>query len=344
MKQPIFIVGANRSGTTLLRLLLNAHSEIAIPDEINYFYGFDTLESSYENWETPSFPENSYSTFVDRFLEDNRSTVPDLDLEAVRAEILEGPPSLRRPYRILLERWAEHQGASRWGEKTPGNIYHSNILIDMFPDAKFIHLVRDPRAGVASMKRVSFFLDDAPFNALYRRKIMTHGRAWFFRSVPTSQRIELRYEDLVTASEDTLQKLCTFLEVAYEPSMLRFHVDAEAYMLDEAASSYNEAATQPISEEKVDEWRSHLTDEEIAVVETVCRDHMEEFGYSRLKPALSWWGALELGIKWVYWWIQWWRHRRDRHFAVLSPMFSRTRERLRRNLGSLRNQFAGLFS
>ncbi len=344
MNAPIFIVGANRSGTTLLRLLLNAHSEIAIPDEINYFYGFYTPKSGYENWDTPAFSDESYTSFVDRFLEDNRSVVPGLDLEAIRTDILEGPTTFRRPYRTLLERWAEHQDASRWGEKTPGNIYHANILIDMFPDAQFIHVVRDPRAGVASMKRVSFFLDDVPFNALYRRKIMTHGRTWFFRSVPASQRIEIRYEDLVTDTEETLQSLCTFLELPYEPSMLRFHVDAEAYMLDEAASSYNEAATEPISDEKVDEWKSQLTDEEIAIVETVCRDQMEEFDYSRLNPSMSWRGALDLGVKWAYWWLQWWRHRHDRHFAVLSPMFSRTRKRLRRQVGALRNRLAGLFS
>lgn len=342
MEKPIFIVGANRSGTTLLRLLLNAHPEIAIPDEINYFYGFDTLETSYEKWDSLSPSDEDYTALLDRFLEDNRSAVPGLDLEEVRSEILKGPKNLRRPYRVLLERWAEHQDASRWGEKTPGNIYHSNILIDMFPDAQFIHLVRDPRAGVASMQRVSFFSNDVIFNALYRRKIMTHGRSWLAESVPTSQRIEVRYEDLVTDTQPTLTGLCDFLGVRYESAMLHFHEDAETYMYDEAASSYNKAATRPISEDKVDEWKTRLSDEEIALIEVVCRDHMKEFGYARMKPPLSWWRVAELGVKWFYWWFQWWRHRHDRHFAVLSPMFSRTRTRLQHLMTSVRDQVAGL--
>lgn len=343
MRQPIFIVGANRSGTTLLRLILNAHPDIAIPDEINYFYVFDVLETSYEDWGSPTFTNESYSTFVTRFLKDNRSTVPGLDLEAIREEILDGPTNLRRPYQVLLERWAEHQEATRWGEKTPGNIYHANILIDMFPDAQFIHLVRDPRGGVASMRRVSFFSDDVTFNALYRRKIMTHGREWLTRSVPSSQRIEVRFEDLVTAPRQTLDQLCDFLEVPYEPSMLRFHEDAEDYMLEEAARSYNEAATRPISEDKVDEWKSRLNAEDVAIIETICRPQMEEFGYSRLGTRPSWQGMIELGVKWLYWKFQWWRNQPDRHFTVRSPMFARTRHRLRRFFASVTDQLAGLF-
>lgn len=344
MKRPIFIVGANRSGTTLLRLLLNAHSKIAIPDEINYFYGFDPAEVSFENWEAPPFTSDEYARFVDRFLKDNRSTVPGLDLDDVRKEILDGPMNLRRPYRVLLERWAEQHGKSRWGEKTPGNIYHANILIDMFPDAHFIHLVRDPRAGVESMRRVSFFSDDIVFNALNRHKIMTHGRSWLKQNVPADQHIEMRYEDLVTAPEKTLKDVCDFLKITYEPGMLNFHVDAERYMIEEAASSFNQAATQPISEERIDKWQNRLNDDEIATIELVCQEEMEEFGYTPLQKRISWGHLLTLTIKRLYWWTQWWRNRDDRHFAVLSPMFARTRERLRRATAMVSEPLARIVS
>lgn len=328
MSNPIFIVGANRSGTTLLRLLLNAHSTVAIPDEINYFYSFDWTVS-YTQWAAPTLSPAAFESFVDRFLADNESKVPGLDLTILREEMLDGPVDLRRPYQLLLERWASVQGKSRWGEKTPGNIYHVNLLIDMFPEAQFVHVVRDPRGGVASMKRVSFFPDDAVLNALNRHKVMTHGRDHFRRIVPPEQRTEIRYEDLVSAPRETLRDLCSFLRLPYEEGMLRFHVDAERYMTTAAASSFNETATRPISKAHADKWRSLLSTDEIASVEVICADEMAEFGYERLRPSLSWKGALNLAVKWCYWHVQWWRHRKDVHFSVVTPMFQRSRDRLR---------------
>ncbi|MFO8100162.1 MAG: sulfotransferase [Salinibacter sp.] len=339
---PIFIVGANRSGTTLLRLLLNAHSEIAIPDEINYFYGFTGAEYSYENWATPGLSRSEYASFVDRFLSTNEAVVPELDLTAVRAEILDGPHDLRRPYQVLLEQWARLRGKSRWGEKTPGNIYHANILTEMFPDARFIHVVRDPRGGVASMQRVSFFGNDVAFNALNRHKIMTHGRAWLAESVPAPQQIEIRYEDLVADPQGTLQSICGFIGAPYEPSMLRFHRNADRYMVDEAAASYNQTATQPISTDMIDKWRTQLTEEEIAIVERICKAEMVEFEYPLLRPSLSWRGRLWLSIKRLYWTIQWHRYRYDRHFSIHSPMLSRTRARAWDATRSLRSRFREL--
>ena len=209
------------------------------------------------------------------------------------------------------------------------NIYHANLLIDMFPEAQFVHVVRDPRGGVASMKRVSFFPDDAVLNALNRHKVMTHGRAHFRRIVPADQRVEIRYEDLVTAPRETLRTLCSFLRLPYEEEMLRFHVDAERFMTPAAASSFNETATRPISEAHAHKWQSLLTNDEIASVEAVCADEMAEFGYERRHPSLSWAGTLNFAVKWCYWHVQRWRHRRDVHFSVVTPMFQRSRNRLR---------------
>jgi hypothetical protein len=329
MPAPIFIVGANRSGTTLLRLLLNAHSAVAIPDEINYFYGFDWTVS-YHNWRTPSLSPDAYEAFVDRFLAANAPNVPGLDGPALREKILSRPANLRRPYRLLLQGWADLHDKARWGEKTPGNIYHADLLRDMFPDALFVHVVRDPRGGVASMNRVSFFPDDAVLNALNRHKVMTHGRAFLHRSIPSRQRTEVRYEDLVSAPRETLRRLCRFLDLPYEDQMLRFHVDAERFMTEAASSSFNAAATTPITREHAGRWRTDLSADEIASVELLCAREMAEFDYPRLHPPLSWRGLANLLLKWSYWRLQWWRHRRDRHFAVVTPMLFQSRARLRR--------------
>lgn len=327
MESPIFIVGANRSGTTLLRLLLNAHSRIAIPDELIY------LDSHHagvpiEQWQNPPLSPGEYEAFVDRFLEENCRPLDELDEAQLKADILAGRPDLKRPYRLALEAWARHHDKERWGEKTPGNLFYADILLDMFPEAQFLYVVRDPRAGVASMQQVSFFPDDAVFNALSRRKHDTKGRDWLERHVPASQRRTVQYEELVQQPKSTIQSVCQFLDEPFEPAMLQFHTDADRYMKDDAQQNYNAAATRPITDDRVDAWKRQLTVEQVAVVEHVCADVMRDFEYvpTWRRPSLATWG--ELVGKWVYWIWQCWRHRDVRHYTVKYPLFARSRSRL----------------
>ena len=327
MTSPIFIVGANRSGTTLLRLLLNAHPRIAIPDELIYF---DSRMAGVpiEQWRNPDLSPREYEAFVDRFLHEQCDPLDELDTASLKEEILAGRPDFRRPYRLALEAWSQHFGKERWGEKTPGNLFYADILLDMFPEAQFLYMVRDPRAGVASMQEVSFFPDDVPFNALSRRKHDTQGRALLERHVPSSQRMTVQYEALVREPEATMRSVCGFLGEAVAPQMLRFHEDAERYMQDNAWQHHNAAATNPITDDRIDAWKRRLTAHEVAIVEHICAGVMQAFGYAPTGQRLSLaaWG--ETLVKQAYWYWQCWRHRRIRHYTVKHPIFARTRSRL----------------
>jgi len=323
---PIFIVGANRSGTTLLRLLLNAHPRIAIPEELNYVNSF-LANTPIDQWRTPNLAPDRFAAFVDECLSSWASLLPELDLEALRDQILEGPADFRHPYATALRTWAAHHGKPRWGEKTPGNLFYADVLHEMFPEARFILVVRDPRAGVASMHKVDFFPADPVFNALSRHKHMTKGRAILERHVPASQRYVVRYEDLVGTPEQTVRDLCTFLGETYDPSMLAFHRDAEQYMKDTAASSFNTQATRPISTARVEAWRHQLSPDAIAIVETVCRDEMTEFAYVPDGRPLTLRSRIELLLKQGYWAVQNWRNHKIRHYTVKHPIFARTRRR-----------------
>jgi len=327
MDAPIFIVGANRSGTTLLRLILNAHSRVAIPDELIYFSS-SLAGVPIEKWREPALTEDAYRTFVQDFLRRAEPAMPGLDLDAVTTDILSGPRDFRRPYALILDAWARRDDAARWGEKTPGNLFYADVILDMFPDARFIYMVRDPRAGVASMQKVSFFPDDVVFNALSRRKHATRGRDILEQHVPSDRRITVCYEDLVTEPEATVRSVCRFLGEPFEPSMLHFHQEADAYMKDEAASDYNAAATAPISADKIYAWTERLSSDAVAVVERICQQEMQEFGYKPKAGAPSLHQRVEIAVKTAYWHVQCWRHRGVRHYTVKHPIFARLRGRL----------------
>ena len=328
MASPLFIVGANRSGTTLLRLILNAHPRIAIPDELIYFDS-QMAGIPVERWRRPELAPADYEAFVDRFLLTVRRPLQGLDLDALRKTILRGPHDFRRPYCCALRAWAQHHEKERWGEKTPGNLFYADILHEMFPDARFLYLVRDPRAGVASMQRVSFFPNDVVFNALSRRKHDVEGRARLRDAVPYPQRMRVSYEELVRKPETTVNRVCEFIGEPFRPRMLHFHRNADRYMKDEAEKSYNAAATHPITDDRVDAWKRLLSDEQIAAVESICQPAMESFGYRPTDQSLSAAGRSEMAIKHLYWKLQVWRHRETRHYTVKYPLFARTRSRIR---------------
>lgn len=324
---PIFIVGANRSGTTLLRLILNAHPRIAIPDELIYFQS-SLAGTPIEQWRTPDLSPSEYEAFVDRFLDAVDRPLDDLDRSRIKADILDGPSTFRRPYQCALAAWARHHGKDRWGEKTPGNLFYADVLLDMFPEAQFLYVVRDPRAGVASMQGVSFFPDDVVFNALSRRKHDVRGRALLEQSVPDTQRMTVRYEDLVRAPESQTRAICRFLGEDFSPQMLHFHRDADDYMTDEAEERYNATATRPITDDRIDAWRDRLAPDEVAAVESICHDIMQRFQYEPTEHALSLATRGTMIVKKAYWALQCWRHRDVRHYTVKSQFLERTRTRL----------------
>lgn len=328
---PVFVVGANRSGTTLLRLLLNAHSHIAIPEELTYFNGV-IAGVPLHAWRTPGMTPDQYCMFVRGFLHRHADTLAPLQLGDLEAEILSHPEmDLRRPYQMALEAWARCHGKTRWGEKTPGNLFYAREILDMFPGARFIYLVRDPRAGVLSMMRAHMFVEDVVINALNRHRYATQGWTRLVQAVPPGQRMTLRYEDLVAAPEATARALCAFLDEPFEPGMLHFYEDAPQYMTPRAVTDFNRSATRPITTARVDGWRDQLRPVDVVLIESICVREMDRFGYEReteATPSPS--QRLDVLVKRSYLKMQCWRHPNAPQYLLKHRLFDRTRRRLRR--------------
>lgn len=333
---PLFIVGANRSGTTLLRLILNAHSRIAIPDELVYFdYNFS--RGSFSPWHSPTFSQEQYEQFVSRFLERNEEALAPLDIDQLKDEILSSPAfDLREPYAHALQAWASHHGKTRWGEKTPGNLFYADLIHDMFPEARFIYLMRDPRGGVDSMNRSVLFSDDTVINALNRRKYMQEGLAQLQAAVPARQRTLLKYEDLVAEPEPTVRALCAFIGEDFEPRMLNFHQDAEQYMKPRAVKTFNQAATRPIQKSKIDAWRQNLSPHDVAIIEWICRTSMQAHGYERTGATPSLFARGTALLKTLYWRYKCRSKAHSPEYVHQDPVLARFRNQVRNRI----SQFA----
>jgi hypothetical protein len=307
--------------------MLNAHPRIAIPEELLYFRSY-YAGVPIEQWASPNLSTDAYTSLVRRFVGNVAALHPELDAAALIATILNGPHDLRRPYDVVLSAWALHHGAIRWGEKTPGNLFYIDVIAEMYPDALFLHMVRDPRAGVASMQKADFFPDDVVFNALSRRKHAGAGRR-LLGALDTGRWMTVRYEDLTTDPAAMLRRVCVLLGEAYDPAMMQYHRTAEAFMKDDAATTFNAAATRPVTASRINAWRSQLSTTELALIEQICAAEMKEHGYAPTGDRLSLKAYVEYLLKLVYWHVQGWRYRAVRHYTVRHPVLARFRGRIR---------------
>lgn len=327
MKEPVFILGASRSGTTMLRLMLNAHENIAVPGEQSYFL---TLPVPAETWEAPDLSPSAYKQFVTNYLERKSTTLPGLDLPSVRASILQSasPPNLRKPYEITLYSWARSQGASRWGEKTPTNFFYVDVMDEMFPEARYIHLVRDPRGVVHSMNRFARCGDDTVINATNWCEYNERGADLLEETVPEDRRLTLSYENVTGAPKQSAQRICDFLEEPFDPEMLSFHETAEEYM---HPASYtlggDKTLTRPVDERAPEpKWVKGMSKDQIALVESTCRKGMERYGYDPTEAEASLRAKADQYLKLSYVAAKRLQHADDRFHLIHYPPFTRLRK------------------
>ncbi len=280
MGAPFFIVGASRSGTTMMRLLLNAHRTIGVPKEMAYFE-YCAIAGALSTWQNPRFNKGNYENFVRAYLKKRRIALEDMDTEILASEILADPlKNLERPIRIILDAWAKKEGKEIWGEKTPKNLFYVDKIHEMMPDARFIYIVRDPRAVVNSMNRFARFVDDSVLNAYNWLQAADFGYRLLMENVPAEKRLELKYENLVTDVEGTARKICDFLKEPYDDEMLAFYLKSRGELHPNANQLGGvDTLTKPISTVSVDKWRDQLAARDISLVEAVCADAMQVHGY-----------------------------------------------------------------
>lgn len=326
MSAPFFIVGASRSGTTMLRLMLNAHSRLAVPDELKYFRHVDGLYDL-TAWQTP-LSTDERRALVRGYLAARGDVFPGTSADLETVALADSDRTLRGPYRTLLAHWARSRGKGRWGEKTPHNIFYVDVLADMFPDAQFVHVVRDPRAVVQSMNASSYYSGETVFNALNWRKSIRHGTRLCRDHLRSDQHLTVQYEALVRRPEPTLRAVCAFLSESFEPQMLRFYETAER---DMAGQIRTPSIASPVTEEAVSKWRERLVPAAVAIIERLCGKEMETYGYPPTmdRGRSDLWSPPIILFKVLYWQWKVWRHRHRRGYEVEYSFLSGLRARLR---------------
>jgi len=262
---PLFVVGAPRSGTTLLLETLNRHPDLWLCTETYYLHFLWGRRKRLGDLRDRAVRER----VVRAYLRTNRIKHQDVDLDALSAVLAEEGTGYEALFESLMRFCARAHGRRRWGEKTPDHARQAELLCDLFPDCALIHIVRDPRDVVASLLRM-------PWGD---RSVLANARQWLdcnagaLRCADRPHYLRVVYEDLVADPETELARLCAFVGEEYSPRML------EAGEEGDAARWWLGRARTSIDRSRAERWRSALDPEQVGLVEWLTGDVMRRTGY-----------------------------------------------------------------
>lgn len=290
-----FIAGQAKSGTTLLVALLDNHPELLVlPEETAYFptvltkYGKRSRREQFDYITQRSLSnvlfggkckwgKRDYSYFpTTRFLQ----TFEQMAFDPVNS----GNDLLV----IMLQAYAATLGRSldsvtRWIEKTPANRRYLPSILSRFPHAKILVTMRDPRAILAAQIALEKTRRLGTFSTYYCISHWREAATVALRAIhgEDSNSLVVPYEKLVLETAEWMKKICAFLEIEYDPTVLLTPTKAGKFWEGNSAA---ETAFAQVSAEPLTRWQSDLSTDEIGWVEWHCRDLMPQFGY---EPKLS---------------------------------------------------------
>lgn len=296
------VVGVARSGTTLLRLMLDAHSQLAVTHETGFVPSLCTLSSPLHRgfysqmggvikglgWRR-SLREEFYRTLTGHVNWEDFH-VP---AESLRESLREVEPfNVTDGLRSFFCLYAARFDKPRWGDKTPNYCLHLRRVAAMLPEARFVHIIRDGRDASLSVRGLYF----APGSDI--ETLASHWVRLIRTARHQSRRcphyLEVRYEDLLLDTTAVLRRICAFVELDYEPGMEQYYMNAperigelevrrdregKVVVTRETRQHNHRLTAQPPQRERIDRWKTEMSEEERATFKRIAGALLEELGY-----------------------------------------------------------------
>lgn len=282
-----FVVGVNRSGTTLLRMMLDAHPELTVPPETHFVP--ELIEAAAAESGKPA-PQKLLATIT------SQREWGDFGLS--EEELLErfnafDPLSAGDALRSFYEAYAERVGKPRWGDKTPIYVKSMRAIQTELPEARFVHVIRDGRDVALSIRDRA--TKEHPIDRIAERWVrrITRARAQAKR---LDHYKEVRYEALILDTEPTLREVCDFLELPWDDAVLDYH-ERSAERLEEMKRELPDQGkrttlsverrmmthartTEKPDPRRVSRWRESMDRAERELFESIAGELLAELGYA----------------------------------------------------------------
>jgi Sulfotransferase family len=269
---PIFIAGPDRSGTTLIYALLASHPDISMVRRTNMWRYFHLR-----------YGDLGVAANLDRCLNDmityRRMRHLEPDVDRIRKEFGQGPPTYARLFSLFHEHNAERAGKRRWGDKSLHTEHYASRVFAEFPDARIIHMVRDPRDRYASVRK-RWGGDVSRVGAATGRWLTSTRAGHRNRTRDPDRYLMLRYEDLAREPEATMRMVCSFIGAEFSPSMLAMGAAPE-HRDSGGNSSFGDVEPGAISTRAIGRFRQVLSPSELAFIQLLARREMADMDYQR---------------------------------------------------------------
>lgn len=276
---PIFMIGTQRSGSNLLRLMLNQLPEIASPHPPHILSRMMPLLPRYGDLAQPS----AFARLVDdvcRLVELNPVPWEGVTLDRADVAARCRAPNLVAVFGAVYDVMAETNGAQTWCCKSLQNVFYAGDIEAYYPDARYVYLYRDGRDVAVSFRKA--VVGEKHFYHIAKEWHETQQIALALRGrIPRQRFFSVSYEQLTGAAEKTAHDLCAFLDLPYRDAMLDFHRSEEA---KRAAASSNlwGNVSNPLMTNNTRKFLKEASEADIRVFEAVAGDSLEQLGYERV--------------------------------------------------------------
>ncbi len=280
----VFVLGNPRSGTSMFRLMINAHPEMVCPPECGFLHWWS---KKYLHW---NFDEQGFEVVLKDVLQSKKIEAWNLDYDKVHDFISEKKPDNYAGFCALIY---EFYGLSR-GKQTikvvaDKNNYYINHLADLFQiwsDAVFVHVVRDVRDVAASYKDLKKLNTDSAYKPALSADALEIAHEWMNNNASIADFIQLnkinsitiKYEDLVLNTSSALANFCNFLGIEFSDVMLKFYLPE---FHDEPASTmdWKKKTLAPPDASSVGSYKTRLAQKEISEIEIAAAEMLRAFNY-----------------------------------------------------------------
>lgn len=277
---PIFIIGTERSGTNLLRLILNAHPNIAIPHPPHIMRNFSGL--------IPLYHELGKDANFKRLIGDVVRSVElhhypwGIRLDSGRIFKEAKGRDLISIFFCIYNQFLESTGKGRWGCKSTFMLLHVESVLKCYPPARFIYMARDGRDVAASAKKTIFNRYSVYYTAGLWRDEQRICIRWL-NELPKENIMLLRYEDLLREPEGSIRTVCSFIREDYNPAMLDFFKTEEARKSSSISDAWRNTGS-PIIRDNLMKYCGELTEDEIDLFEAIAGRELGLLSYALKNP------------------------------------------------------------
>jgi len=280
-----FIVGRPRSGTTLLRTLFDAHPNVIVPAECQLIVNLYPKYGKITNW-TRQLLEAFYHDLYKQW----RFDVWPVERKSLYRNLMacEGENTYSTIIKVLYFEYHSiygHNFLLALGDKNPGYTIYTEKLLKIFPEAKFIHIIRDYRDNFVSIRNVDFELPIISLTVAKWKHFIRKFRKAAKRHPGTH--LEIRYEDLVRRPEETFGHLCEFIGIPYSAAPFSFYKKTEDSLKafpKNLVYKYHASLMQKVNTGRIDLWKNELSKKEIRIADAAAGKLAESTGHKRAYP------------------------------------------------------------